>query len=101
MFSPDIIIDPKIAYGKRSHASNLCHRKTLYEIWRAETDNIPAVADWFGILQKKAEWEVGPQGLLRPREALAGLRRLRMDLTSVRPRTGGSARGALRLIHAF
>jgi hypothetical protein len=68
---PGVMIDPKIAYGKPVTPSNV-PTETLYEVWRAENDNIPAVADWFGITPDEAELGVRFQReLLRPREAMA------------------------------
>ena len=67
---PKIIIDPKIAYGKPITPSHV-PADAIFDIWRAENDNVPAAADWFGISVEEAEMGIRFQEeLLRPREAL-------------------------------
>lgn len=68
---PDIIIDPRIAYGKPVTPA-LVPAATIHEIWRAENDNLAAAADWFGISVEEAEMAVRFQeALLKPHERLA------------------------------
>jgi len=68
---PEIIIDPKIAYGRPITPSHI-PTEAIFEIWRAEDDNIPAAADWFGISSDEAEMAVRfEQELSRPHETLA------------------------------
>lgn len=46
--------------------------EAIYEIWKAENDNINAAADWFAIGPDEADMAVRfEQELLRPKEALA------------------------------
>lgn len=68
---PDILIDPRIAYGKPVTPS-LVPAETLHEVWRAENDNIGAAADWFGLSIDEAEMAIRFQeALLKPQERLA------------------------------
>ena len=68
---PQIIIDPKIAYGKPITPSYI-PTEAIFDVWRAEDDNVPAAADWFGISVDEAEMAVRFQReLIRPRETLA------------------------------
>lgn len=68
---PSIIIDPRIAYGKPVTPSHI-PAETIYEVWKAESDNLGAAADWFDIPLDEADAAVRFQTeLLKPKEALA------------------------------
>jgi uncharacterized protein (DUF433 family) len=45
---PDIIIDPRIAYGQPA-LPNGFPTQTIYESWRAEDEDYGSVSDWFDI----------------------------------------------------
>lgn len=45
---PNIIIDPRRAYGRPIVPSGI-PTETLYDAWRAEKENVDAVAYWFGV----------------------------------------------------
>jgi hypothetical protein len=68
---PNIIIDPRIAYGRPTTPSNI-PAESIHDLWRAENKDLSAVADWFSIAVDEVEMAVNFQeGILRPREALA------------------------------
>jgi uncharacterized protein (DUF433 family) len=67
---PRIIIDPRIAYGKPITPQHI-PAETIYEIWKAENENIAAAADWFGMPIQEAEMAVGFQRELIEPDALA------------------------------
>lgn len=54
---PRIIIDPRIAYGMPVTQSHV-PTETIYEIFKAENDNVTAAADWFNIALNEAEMAV-------------------------------------------
>jgi hypothetical protein len=54
---PRIIIDPRIAYGTPVTPSHV-PTETIYEIFKAENDNVAAAADWFQIALNEAEMAV-------------------------------------------
>lgn len=67
---PDIIVDPRIAYGQPVGPSSV-PTATLYDAWEAERRDIDAVADWYGVPLPEAQMAVDFETRLRlPREAL-------------------------------
>lgn len=60
---PEILIDPRIAYGKPITPSRV-PVDTLHSIYKAENDNVRAVADYFGIAPEEAEMGIRFQQLL-------------------------------------
>jgi hypothetical protein len=68
---PSIIIDPRVAYGKPTTES----RKpvdALYDLYKAEGDDIRATAEYFGITPEEADIGIRfQQAILQPKERLA------------------------------
>lgn len=68
---PHIRIDPHIAYGRPITTGNI-PADAIFDAWKAENDNYPAVAEWFQIPAEEVEMAVRFQEeLLRSPEALA------------------------------
>lgn len=57
--SPNIIVDPRIAYGHPVVAPRNVPTAALYALWKAESGNVRAVADWFRINRDLVEEAVG------------------------------------------
>lgn len=60
---PNIVIDPQIAYGKPSVSRARVPTDSLFSLWKAESGNYDAVADWFEIekslVHEAIEFELG------------------------------------------
>lgn len=54
---PKILIDPRIAYGK-PFTPGFVPTESVYDAWKAENENIAAVADWFMMPLDEAEMAV-------------------------------------------
>jgi uncharacterized protein (DUF433 family) len=67
---PDVIIDPRIAYGKPITPSR-APTATLYELYKAESGSISAAAEYFQIPLDEAEMGIRFEEDLLPREKLA------------------------------
>jgi uncharacterized protein (DUF433 family) len=68
---PDIVIDPRIAYGQPVGPS-LVPTRTLWDAWRAEDEDINAVADWFAMPVHEAQQAVEfERSLSDSRQAMA------------------------------
>ncbi len=52
---PNVIIDPRIAFGRPVVAPRFVPTDTLFALWKAEDGNYKAVADWFHISREAAE----------------------------------------------
>jgi uncharacterized protein (DUF433 family) len=55
---PNVIIDPRIAFGRPVIAPQFVPTETLFALWKAEDGNYRAVADWFHISREQAEESV-------------------------------------------
>ena len=67
---PDIIIDPRIAYGKPTTPSHV-PTATLYELFKADNDSVDAAAEHFQIGPDEAEMGIRFEQTLREREKIA------------------------------
>jgi hypothetical protein len=63
---PQISIDPRIAYGTPVTQSYV-PTEAIYEVFKAENDNVAAAADWFKIALNEAEMAVRFQQTLMTR----------------------------------
>ena len=52
---PNVIIDPRIAFGRSVIAPQFVPTETLFSLWKAEDGNYRAIADWFHISREAAE----------------------------------------------
>lgn len=67
---PEIVIDPRVAYGQPIVPGRVPTR-ALFDAWRAEDENLDAVADWFDVPVTEAKMAVAfEQLLLKPRRAV-------------------------------
>jgi uncharacterized protein (DUF433 family) len=52
---PNVIVDPRIAFGRPVIAPQFVPTETLFSLWKAEDGDYRAVADWFHIGRDQAE----------------------------------------------
>ena len=52
---PNVIVDPRIAFGRPVIAPQFVPTEALFALWKAEDGNYRAIADWFHISRDQAE----------------------------------------------
>lgn len=60
---PDIIINPSIAYGQPAIPKRI-PTLTLFDMWKAESEDVSAVADWFDVPVTQVDMAVAFEQLL-------------------------------------
>jgi uncharacterized protein (DUF433 family) len=63
---PDVILDPRIAYGHPVVAPKNVPTSAIYSLWKAEKANVRAVASWFEVSRDMVEQAVSYEMRLAP-----------------------------------